>query len=98
MGQSTSEFCSTAHAQTIAKLNKSDMDWPLQKCLDMVCTCTAPIFVYLLKKTQVSEINLFIIGMESDVRRAASLTLSQTNRFIVWPEVSQVYVCILVLY
>ena len=57
MGQSTSEFCSKAHAQTIAKLNKSDMDRPLQKCLDMVYT------VFILK-TQVSEINLYIIGLK----------------------------------
>ena len=84
MGQSTSEFCSKAHAQTIAKLNKRDMDWPLQKCLDMVCKCTAPIyiFVYLCnihpKNTGVRNQSVHN-WVESDVRGAASLTLSQTN-------------------
>ena len=37
VGQTRSEFCSEALAQTIEKLNRSDRDWPLQKCLDMVC-------------------------------------------------------------
>ena len=55
------------------------------------------IYVIYILTTQVSEINVYITEVESDVRGVASLTLSQTNRFIVWPEVSQVYVCILVL-
>ena len=42
----------------------------------------------VLTMHKVHEIELYLVGVQDDVGKRASMTLSQLSKFIVWPEVS----------
>ena len=67
--------------------NTTDFNWKAYTSQFANNTSSIKAFRKENPYSYVHEIELYLVGVQDDVGKRASMTLSQLSKFIVWPEV-----------